>query len=334
MAELNIRGRSVDVDIIAELEEFEWTRPRWSGDKLLAASPFRHDNTPSFFVRLAPYGDLPAGVWSDAGAYDDEWRSGNFAKLLSFLRNETYEEAEDYLLAKYDFSAEAGDAIKLPRLNLAVERNRQALDEAAILAGYGEGPGAYLLSRGITAEVQREYGTLDGGNRAVIPWRNAGGKLQNVKYRATAGKLFWYESGGVPIRELVYGLDVIWRLRAQTAVLCEAEIDAMSWRVAGMAALAVGGVAFNRRKAELIAGSPVSELIIAADNDKAGEKLREEVSRALGGYMRIRQAYVPADVKDANEALTKLGADSLRRAAEAALLGKYVNLRSLSRRVT
>jgi hypothetical protein len=47
METLRIRGQDVAVDIRTELEQFNWTRPKWSADKLIAASPFRYDKTPS-----------------------------------------------------------------------------------------------------------------------------------------------------------------------------------------------------------------------------------------------------------------------------------------------
>src|SRR5690606_643145 len=95
---ITIRGQTLNIDIESELREFEWTRSRWTSDKLLAASPFRYDGHPSFFVNLT--GEY-AGTWADLGAYDAEWASGNFVKLLAFLRQETYEETEEYLLEMY-----------------------------------------------------------------------------------------------------------------------------------------------------------------------------------------------------------------------------------------
>ena len=64
MATIVLKNMPVEVDVEAELREFDWTRPTWNSDKLLAASPFRYDKSPSFFVRLEPYGEYPAGVWS------------------------------------------------------------------------------------------------------------------------------------------------------------------------------------------------------------------------------------------------------------------------------
>ena len=54
MANITIRRDNesieLDVDIRTELEAFPWIRPRWDSEKLIAASPFRYDRTPSFFV--------------------------------------------------------------------------------------------------------------------------------------------------------------------------------------------------------------------------------------------------------------------------------------------
>lgn len=308
MPEINIRGQTVHVDVEAELRQFEWTRPTWNADKLIAASPFRFDRSPSFFVRLEPYAQYPAGTWADAGAYDAEFSSGNLTKLLSFLRNETYEETEEYLLDTYGFLV-SNTEIKLKPVKLRVQRSRQSLNDV-VLASYAEDY-AYLESRGISAEIQRQAGVkYDAQNKAVvIPWRLADGRLANVKYRKTFGKAFWYERGAWPIRELVYGIEQA----AETTVLCEAEIDALSWRMAGYAAIAVGGASFNEFKRDVILRSKVDELLIATDNDKAGEKLREEIAYYLRGRVGLRDVYVDSRVKDANEALVKLGAESLRK---------------------
>jgi 5S rRNA maturation endonuclease (ribonuclease M5) len=316
----------MDIDIRAELEKYSWTKPRWSTDKLIAASPFRYDHSPSFFVRLEQYGDIPAGTFSDSGAYDQEWASGNFVKLLSFLRNETYEETEEYLRGEYGWQDESEDGnVKLIPINLRIQRARQSLS-ADLLSGYTEDY-SYMKKRGISEGVQRQMGVLyDRESRAtVIPWRLAENNLANVKFRTVYGKTFWYYKGGRPIRELVYGID-----QAQaTTVICEAEIDAMSWMEAGYAAVAVGGASFNKWKRDLLLRSPIEELIIVTDNDKAGGKLRTEIEVAMKGQVRVRQAYVRADCKDANEALVKYGVEAMQNAVRQSegVGSLYVNLR-------
>jgi 5S rRNA maturation endonuclease (ribonuclease M5) len=322
---IKIRSHSVDVDVRTELEQFQWTRPKWSAEKLICASPFRYDKTPSFFINLIPHGDYPAGIWSDSGAYDQEWASGNFTKLLAFLRNETYEETEEYMLGEYGRQDDQSDTVTIRPISLVIQRNRQPLN-TDILAKYTE-DFTYLKNRGISERVQRQMGVLYDreSKAAVIPWNLTEKKLKNVKFRTVYGKTFWYYKGGQPIRELVYGIE-----QAQpTTIICEAEIDALSWMEAGYAAVAVGGASFNNWKRDLILRSPIEEIIIATDNDKAGGKLRREIETAMKGHVRVRQAYVRADCKDANEALVKYGVEALRVAVEKAerCSGLYVNLR-------
>jgi DNA primase len=310
MSQIKIRGQSVDIDIEGELREFPWTRPRWSADKLIAASPFRYDKTPSFFVKLD--GEM-AGVWADSGAYDAEWSSGNFTKLLSFLRNETYEETEEYLLGTYGFDADS-ETITLAPLRLRVQRDRQPLN-AEVLAQY-TADYSYLKSRGISEETQRQMGVMFDrkSQAAVIPWRLPDGRLANIKYRKTRGKVFFYAKDALPIRELTYGIE----RAGPTTVLCEAEIDALSFIESGFAAIAVGGASFNEYKRDMILRSPITELIIATDNDKAGGKLRAEIIEALRGKITLKVARLDAEVKDANEALVKYGSAALRQAVEQA----------------
>lgn len=300
-----------DVDVEAELREFEWEKPRWQADKLVAASPFRYDKTPSFMVRLQPYGDYPAGVWTDSGAYDDEWRSGNFIKLLSFLRNESYEETEDYLRMKYGTN-QSGE-IKLIKPRLHIKRYRQTLNKE-ITPKTTE----YLVGRGISADVQRMFGVgyCPTSNAIMLPWRLPDGRLANIKYRKTYGKAFWYERNAWPIRELVYGMDIILARKIKRAVIVEAEIDAQSFWTVGVPAIAVGGASFNQYKRDVILRSPIEELTIATDNDKPGEYLRKEIEAELRGRLAIKHARIRPPYKDANEALMKDGAEALRSAVE------------------
>ena len=307
-----IRGVDYDIDVEGELRQFDWVKPRWTDDKLIAASPFRYDRTPSFMVRLQPYGRYPAGVWTDSGAYDDEWRSGNFVKLLSFLRNESYEETEDYLRTKYGISDDG--AIRLIPPALKVKRYRQTLDKA-IEPAVTE----YLTRRGISADVQRLFGVgYDANSQAVmLPWRLPDGRLANVKYRKTRGKAFWYERDGWPIRELVYGIDVIYAQNVRQAAIVEAEIDALSFWTACVPAIAVGGTAFGAAKRDMILRSPIEQLIIATDADKPGERLRAEVERELRGRVALSHARF-SGVKDANEALVVGGVEALVSTVERA----------------
>ncbi|QAW54952.1 toprim domain-containing protein [Bacillus subtilis] len=309
MPTLILNGRHVDVDIRYELEQFEWTRPTWTEDRLLAASPFRYDRTPSFYVYLEETASAKAGYWGDSGAYDAEFARGGFVKLLAFLRAETEDETVDYLLETYAPTARDGRlTLRLPKLK-AVSKP-EPLPES-LLVDVQAGPNDYLTGRGISAEVQREAGVGLVGNAVAIPWRLPNGRLANVKYRSTRGKSFWYASGGWPIRDLVYGMDLVYAQRLKHAVICEAEIDAMAWRSVGVPAIGTGGSAFNLKKADIITQSPIEYLTVVTDNDKAGDKLRAAIERYLNGKVRLAHGYI-TEVKDANELLVKRGAEALR----------------------
>ncbi|EOQ07798.1 toprim domain-containing protein [Bacillus cereus] len=331
MPTVKIRDQSINVDIEYELRQHTWTNERWSSDKLMAASPFRYEHTPSFFVNLD--GDY-AGTWKDSGAFDNEWESGNFTKLLSYLRNETYEETEAYLLESYGTSYTYDNLILKPP-KFRIESGQKTLDFGRLQEHAYRHP--YLGQRGISEEVQRQMkiGYDRFRQAVVIPWFDTNGKLANIKYRKTRGKAFWYEKDGKPIGDLIYGLHLAYRRNIKRAVYCEAEIDAMSFMTAGFFGLANGGSSFNQRKAEQILKSPIEELVIVADNDPAGEKLRKELEKYLNGKIRLTNGYVRR-FKDANEALIKDGKDSLISVVDNAepvrLKLSYVNSRSDGRR--
>lgn len=316
------------VDVRAELEQYEWVSARWTPTRLTAASPFRYERRPSFFVNLER-DSVYYGCWGDSGAIDDEWSSGSFPKLLAFLRGETIEETIEYLYDMYAPRIVPDDELPPLRIpELYSERLYKPLP-SEILSRYETKSGTveYLTNRGIAPEVQRLMRVgYDVENRAVvIPWFNPDGSLGNVMYRSIDSKVFWFFRhssqqndslcryircegdvdslvDGRPIREMVYGLDVVYRRRIKRAAIVEAPIDAMTIMSAGMAAIATGGTSFGRQKAELIRKSPLEEVVIVRDNDGPGRAWQRRVIEALSGYCDIKIATVPCDVKDVNDA--------------------------------
>lgn len=298
MPKISINGQEVDIDIEDEIGQFPWLRPRWSSEKLIAASPFRYDKTPSFFV------NLETGGWHDSGAYDIEYESGNLPKLLAFLRDETYEETCDYLIELYGVRDEdrSGDVTIAP-ITLKKPETRISIDEVT-LSPY-RFRHKYLGRRGISERVQRFMGVgYSKTDKAVtMPWRHPDGSLANVKYRKVYGKVFWYERGAAPVRNLVYGIDKVYKHRLTRVVVCEAEIDALSWMTAGMPAIALGGTTVTDKQLDIIRKSPVESIVLAPDNDKPGDKMVRKLTDGLRGHMAIEIVKIPAKHKDANEAL-------------------------------
>jgi 5S rRNA maturation endonuclease (ribonuclease M5) len=302
MAIIRVRDFNVDVDIEKEISDYNWSRARWLPERLIANSPFRYDSSPSFYVYFEDTATAKAGSWGDSGGTGD-FKKGSFVKLLAFLRNESEHEAEDYLLSTYarEYTEDDELIVDFSRLRIWEKNRGLSMDE---LFPY-ESPCSYLAGRGITPEVEElmsiRYDAKK--NAVVIPWFFPDGRLANIKYRQVDTKIFYYHEKGYPLLELVFGLHVVNKEKATVAVLTEAEIDSMYIRsVLGMSAIAAGTSKLSDEKAEAIARSSIEEIIILADNDAAGEVLKEQAIEKLSAYgIRIRVATLPKQYKDAND---------------------------------
>ena len=300
MAQVKVGGQFLEVDVMEEVSDFQWSRPRWAPDKLIAASPFRNDHAPSFYLNLD--GDY-AGVWGDSGAFDERYESGNLAELLAFLRNETYEETTEYLVGQYGGNMPENEGkVRIRPIKQITEHARVVLDER-LLSPFAYRH-AYLTNRAINERTQRFMGVgYSKAHKAItLPWRHADGSLANVKYRKTQGKTFWYQRNASPVRSLVYGIDKIYRHLLKEVIVCEAEIDALSWWSAGKPAIALGGSSLSQVQLNLIRKSPIEELVFAMDNDLPGGKLQRKLVEGLRGCMAVKTIKIPAEYKDSNEA--------------------------------
>lgn len=287
--------------ISLELGNYRWDKERWTSEKFTSSSPFRPgDSTASFYVWLEdnPRSNARAGDWGDYGAVDEGWRRGDFVKLLSFLRGEDAESTREYLRYTYETEWTSEDDITLNPPRLTVSTARKPLD-IGLLDQYADRH-PYLAGRGISEAIQREYRVgYDRVRQAVtIPWFTADGRLANILYRSVNSKVFWYEKGGWPIRELLFGMDIVYQRKAKRVGLCEAPIDALFLTACGLKAIAVGGTAFNEAKRDLIIRSPIEEVILFTDNDAPGEEMKRKVIEMLSGYVDIRDVTYPDGCKD------------------------------------
>lgn len=297
MTQIKIRDKQVNIDIKTELEEFDFRNAKWSEDKLIACSPFRDDSTPSFYITFS--GEY-AGVWGDSG-YDDEYlKNGNFVKLLSLLRDESYEETEQYLLEKYD-AEYSEDVVPLIKPYLKSKKSQVILDESLYKKKLDN---EYLINRGIHPKIIEMNGIFDAGEAVGIPWKNLSGDVCAIKYRSKKSKVFWYEDNATPLAKLIFGLDIVIKRNIKRIAICEAEIDAMTFQSDGIMAVAIGGARLNEYQADLLIQSGVEEVILAGDNDKQGRKFNDIVKQRLKNtdikLFSIDYSYFN-DKKDVNE---------------------------------
>jgi twinkle protein len=141
-----------------------------------------------------------------------------------------------------------------------------------------------------------------------------GDELVNAKYRDRE-KNFRMEAGA---ERVLYGLNDL----AARTVIVEGEIDKLSVEVAGITACVSvpdGAPAVSAKNyaskftfLDTDALETVQEWVIAVDNDEPGLRLEQELVRRFGAE-KCRRVTWPEGCKDANEVLTKCGANVLAK---------------------
>ncbi len=170
--------------------------------------------------------------------------------------------------------------------------------------------------------VGKEWMPQNGTEKAVICFNYyRGEELVNVKYR-TREKGFKMVSGA----ELIfYNLNTV--LDRETIVICEGEIDCLSYYEAGVPnviSVPNGASMGKHAKLEYLENcwddiAHVKEFVISVDNDEAGERLRDELVRRLGAH-KCRVVVYPEGCKDANDVLLKHGKGGVKKLYEEAEL--------------
>jgi len=290
-----IRNIELDIDYLDELEMFDvWSNHRVRENKFQACSPFRTEKHPSFAC------NLENGLWIDSGASNEEWRKGNFLKLLSWLREETWEETEDYLLDKYSPLNVDVETLTL-NLNLVLEEEPPIIFSHKDLKNIFQIT-KYLRGRGVTDRIQQlmNVGYDKKSEAVVLPWHDKDGNILNKKYRSTKEKYFWYAKGQ-PIKNHLYGLYLVKILKKEKVYIVESEIDALYLWSLGFPAIALGRAGISQIQRELILNSCITTLVIATDNDRAGSRAGLEIIRELNGYIDIQCINFPNNVKDVND---------------------------------
>lgn len=287
----------VDVDFEAELRAYDWNRPSWKDDKLIACSPFRDETHPSFAVTYSK-----GGVFIDSGG-DGEFRSGGFVKLLSWLRNETYSETKEYLLEKYHILGfRDTDELELSFDGWETTKKEAEVVPVEVLEQFAFTHAYLSQRRGIEERYQRALRIgYDREKKAVsIPIFDKYGRLVNIKFRSVTSKVFWYY-GKNPVREHLYLLDLVMKKQSKRVFLVESEIDAITLFKNGFPAIAVMGSSMTKHQKQLILDSGIETLVLATDNDRAGERLARSIHKELGGLLVVEQMSFPEQYKDVND---------------------------------
>ena len=295
---MRIRNIEVPVNIWAELEPYldHFGDYRIRGDKLQACSPFRYERHPSFAV------NLENGTWIDSGSPTDLYHKGNFVALLAYLRQEEYQDTEEYLFQAYHIMLEDTERLQL-KIDLQQESTVGVTYEWFKDFPQLQFRHPYLLKRGVTKEVQRLFCIgFDKEHEAVaMPWFNSDKKVINVKFRSIRYKQFFYLQDGQLTRNYVYGLPQCKALGYKDVAIVESEIDCMYLWSNGIPAVAMGHAGINKNQIQLLLNAGIETVTFASDNDEAGERFRVEMRKKLPKLFTCYELEIPYMYKDVND---------------------------------
>lgn len=284
---LKINEHSLAVDVYSELEPFLDKFPDYKvrEDKLQSCSPFRSERHPSFAV------NLQNGTWIDSGATDD-FKKGNLVSLLAFLREETYEDAAIYLIDTYSLEKRDISGLKLDMSFLDKKVDNKVFNDAELQQYAYRSP--YLASRGISEEVQRLFRVgYDLQHRAIVmPWMDKGGAVVNLKFRSVTDKRFWYGKGQ-SIKKQLYGYCQYTVNPVDTLWITESEIDCLRLWTLGIPAVALGTAHMSKEQERQLLTSNAANIVVATDNDSAGNKCADNVISRLAGLLEISRVQFP-----------------------------------------
>lgn len=208
-------------------------------------------------------------------------------------------------------SRDAQNVYELPNISKLhpVARSRQALD--------------WITARGIsqsTAErmdVAYEFDERKNAVNIAFPYRNRQGEIVHVKYRSIVDKAF-YSSRDT--RRIFYGMKSLDK-KPDTIIVVEGEIDQLSMVEAGFSnvlSLPDGSnVGKQGKKLDCISSaerelSEARRVVIATDNDQAGQDMAGELIARIGLH-KCARVHFPDGCKDANDVLLAFGVEGVRR---------------------
>jgi len=145
-----------------------------------------------------------------------------------------------------------------------------------------------------------------------------GGVAVNIKHRSH-DKDFRQEKKA---EKCLYRFDDIAKCKGDTLVICEGEMDALSFQAAGfemVTSIPDGAPSANaqsfRSKFDFLKSAEqifqhYKKIILAVDNDAPGKLCEQELARRIGAEKCFRVKY-PAGCKDANDVLVKRGKEAV-----------------------
>lgn len=162
---------------------------------------------------------------------------------------------------------------------------------------------SWFAARNIREPVLKTLKITEQGNVLVFPYYSPGGNLERIKYRSMEEKKIWSSTDSVPCLFGWQSIDDDDRY----VVICEGEIDQLTYQQAGIPCLSVPFGGGDGAKQDWIEHEydrllRFETIYLSFDNDEQGAKGTAE---CLGRLARERCKVIKLPEKDANEVLMK-----------------------------
>lgn len=282
---------------------------RKSGAELVARCPFHAERTPSWSIRAD--GGERHGLWRCKGACSPPDDRGSIVSLVARLLDlRTEEGAMDRAAARlWLFGGE--DVPKSPppsavALDVSEEPSRGfRLPAGVVFPPIGEWsslPLGYLDGRGVSrAQVDRWglgyafSGALAG--RVVLPARDRTGAIRSYSARTFVGDRLKWRSAGVrdnPDAAAIFG-EQHWPVDSRgSVVVVEAALDGLAAEAATDGARSIAAIHGSEpTEGHLAKLATFREVLVAADPDKAGDKIHAVIRGVLSRWTRVRRIALP-----------------------------------------
>ena len=170
----------------------------------------------------------------------------------------------------------------------------------------------YMYKRGLTDNVIERFDIgYDKDTRCItFPIRDISGNTLFIARRSVVTKYFNYPEGVIKplyglyeLNEEVFNKDATVKKVIDGIIVCESMLDALSFWVVGKYAVALNGLG-NELQFKQLRDLICRKLILATDNDEAGQRARDRIRRNVKNKI-ITEYIFPDGCKDANECTTE-----------------------------
>lgn len=271
--------------------------------------------------------------------YLQETRSYDFREALGLLADRAGVKVEGFDEAKHKERQRRASLIEeansLFIASLSDERGKEVAKylkddrgyskaeiEAMELGAYTdrEGLKKYLQEKGFSEEELQSSGLFTAGlgitHTLTVLWRDASGRalgisgrtLLNEEEREKRGLQKYVNAAGLEKSKGFIGLERVRSKKSKEALLVEGVLDALliASRGSPVPAIALGGLTISKYQQKALEDAGVTDLVIALDNDEAGQKATEKLVESLyNSRVRLYVMKLPPDIKDIDELLRK-----------------------------